>query len=251
MTASRTHKKVVGTESLPRFLGAGRAYAEASVGMTTRMPAETHGLELFGLPAVCGELSPSRADMMEPAMAALDATAAAPPHEFASPDYSDLIGPLGLFAVPTKDQDTVASLSPLLEFPDLSDQGLDLMAEIAKSPTRQPRRPRRAAGAPALVRTPSASELLASLESSEVLQAPKEQWKRCMAQAKIVLDKDKLKELKDKRRRAKGVGYARNSRMRKQEAQKAKDAQIAALQAENSRLRAELRAALQAAQARV
>lgn len=223
--------------------------------------------ELTELTLLPDELSPLGILAMEPfaataaaAAAAAAAGAAAAPMQLISPIFdgtADFLSVLDALAVPSDDLDVAmpAGGSPPPEVPDLSDLSLNhMMADVVAAPPRQPRQPRRPSGAPALLRTPSSTEILRAVETPAVLKAPPEQWRQFMAQARAVLTPSQVTDIKKRRRRALGVNYARKSRMVQRQARDAsdgrraeleqalamKDKQIAALKAEVAALRGAL-----------
>jgi hypothetical protein len=86
------------------------------------------------------------------------------------------------------------------------------------------------------LRNPTKAELLLFLQSVEVLQSAKHQWKRFFSQAKGLLSQDEVDKVKKKRRRALGVIYARDSRNKQKQVRNSTDGQFHVVTAENARL---------------
>jgi len=108
-------------------------------------------------------------------------------------------------------------------------------ARTAGKKTKMKAKPRGGRGRE-LARNPTKADILRSVQSVEILQSDKHEWKVFFGQAKGLLSAAEIKEIKKKRRRALGVIYARDSRNKQKQERSSNDGQFQVLAEQNERL---------------
>jgi hypothetical protein len=152
-----------------------------------------------------------------------------------SPSF-DVDAILGCLEVPTQvnREDTA---SPIATVPTTPPAAALATERTAPSMARRSQAKIRTATA---IRTPTRDEILAAVESDEVLLATRRQWADLMAQAESVLSPDEVAELKKRRRRAKGVVDARNARVKKRKGFESHSVEYEAAMMQNAALTAKV-----------